>query len=65
MDSPAGVEAAQALYQIVLDTGVILKGHQDDALRRIAVQFKSFQYVLTASRDEVFIVKKTADDTRG
>ncbi len=112
MDSSAGIEAAQALYQILLDTGLILRGHkEDDALRRIAggwksegvdggqggvgrgpvwegnwrdfdaarpqatnhphachmhaVQFKSFQYVLTVSREEVFIVKKTADDTRG
>lgn len=36
MDCPAGIEAAQTLYQILLDTGVILRGHKDDALRRIA-----------------------------
>lgn len=39
MDSPEGAEAAQALYQILLDAGTILRGHEDDALRRIAGQF--------------------------
>lgn len=39
MDSPEGAEAARALYQILLDAGVILRGHKDDALRRIAGQW--------------------------
>ncbi len=67
MDSPEGLEAAQTLYQILLDTGLILQGphHQGDPLRRVAVQFKAFQYVMTVAKDEVFIVKKTPDDTRG
>jgi hypothetical protein len=30
----------------------------------LAVQFKSFQYVVTASANEVYIVKKAADDPR-
>jgi len=67
MDTPLGSEAAHTLYQILLDTGLILKAplHHGEALRRIAVQFRSFQYVMTVSKDEVFIVKKTPDDTRG
>jgi len=67
MDTPAGVEAVQTLYQILLDAGLILQApqHQGDPLRRIAVQFKSLQYVMTVAKDEVFIVKKTPDDTRG
>jgi hypothetical protein len=29
------------------------------------VQFKGFQYVMTVANDEIFIVKKSSDDTRG
>lgn len=67
MDSPAGIEAAQTLYQILLDTSLILKSphHEGDPLRRIAINLSSFQYVITVAKDEVFIVKKTLDDTRG
>mmetsp|Transcript_79510 Transcript_79510/g.227020 ORF Transcript_79510/g.227020 Transcript_79510/m.227020 type:complete len:91 (-) Transcript_79510:730-1002(-) len=52
-----GEQAAAALYQVLLDTGAILK---DEPLRRISVSYSSHQYIISLSGGAVYIVKSKA-----
>eukprot|EP00640_Fibrocapsa_japonica_P005631 CAMPEP_0113941156 /NCGR_PEP_ID=MMETSP1339-20121228/7140_1 /TAXON_ID=94617 /ORGANISM="Fibrocapsa japonica" /LENGTH=96 /DNA_ID=CAMNT_0000945221 /DNA_START=150 /DNA_END=440 /DNA_ORIENTATION=- /assembly_acc=CAM_ASM_000762 len=56
----SGATVLAILYQMLLDTGNILK--KEEPLQRILVSFSSYQYVMTLSEQWVYIIKRPCEE---
>ncbi|CAH0492364.1 hypothetical protein KXD40_006036 [Peronospora effusa] len=55
----AGEIAAETIYSMLQDTSSVLDTSQKEELRRMTINFPTYDYVVTLDTEQVYVIKRS------